>query len=118
MYLPGISSFMARTRLVVLFLIIAPTGHESHHSYRVTSNWSHKRHKKHKRRSRSVILPFVLFVPFVANLLPTRPGYGLSNSPEARDYMSITESFIPQRRKRIHFRSAKCGYPTSQQRHY
>ena len=42
---------------------------------------SHKRHKKHKRKIRSVVLPFVLFVPFVANLLPSALGYGLSNSP-------------------------------------
>ena len=28
-------------------------------------------HKKHKRKIKAVVLPFVLFVPFVANLLPS-----------------------------------------------
>src|SRR5262245_64715482 len=34
---------------------------------------SHKRHKKHKRKTTDLDLPFVLFVRFVANLLPS-PG--------------------------------------------
>src|SRR5262249_16177996 len=38
--------------------------------------------KSTKGRTTDLDLPFVLFVPFVANFLPSPLGYGLSNSPD------------------------------------